>query len=134
MAAWKRELPGFLPGPVVGGGGHHSPVLAEEQAPVARGAEGLDVLPEDPHELGRDRHPPDVLRGPVLETAVVVALPGVGPLLADAGPGPVQEGGPPAGFGKGEIRLGQTDHFGRPEASEVHPGEESHQAPAAARR
>jgi hypothetical protein len=81
------------------------------------------VLPEDHDELRRDRHEPDLLHGPVLESAVVLRLSRVGPQLADAGTGAVLQRRSPAVFGQLQVCHREADGFGRAYGAVVHAGE-----------
>lgn len=89
------------------------------------------MLAEHGYKVRRDRHPPDVLSGSVLQTAVVVGLPRVGPLSSDRWTRSVEQSASPALGRQDQVRLGEADRFSRPETTEVHRGEETHQAPTA---
>lgn len=80
------------------------------------------MLAEHDDEMGRDGHPTDVLGRPVFQPAVVMGLPGVGPLLTDGRTGPAEQRRAPTLPGEVQVRLDEADHFRRSEAAEVHGG------------
>jgi hypothetical protein len=102
---WGRresEEPSLLPDAVAGGGRKGRTLLAEEEPPVVCRAEGRRVLAECGYEVRRDGYSPDVLGRSVLEPAVVVGLPRVGPLLAERRTSPVEQSRSPALLGKAQ--------------------------------
>lgn len=107
--------PGLVPHAVVDPGWDDRTLLTEEQPPVVRRAGGGQVLAEHGDEVRRDGHPPDVFGRPVLQPAVVMGLPRVGPLLAGGRTGPVEQRRAPALPGKVQVRLDEADRFRRPE-------------------
>ena len=124
----QRQVPRLVPYAPVRGGGDHSPALIGEQPAVLGGTELLDVREQDADEAGRNRNDAGLVRGPVLEPAVVVHLPRSGPTLADGGTALLQDQRAPPGVRQRAVRTTQRHRFRWPKPTEVHVGEQRDQA------
>jgi len=89
------------------------------------------VLSQDGHQLRRNGDDADRAARPVLQPALFVPGPVVGPLLADAWRGLVQVEAASAGFGQVAVIGAERDRFRRAQHREVQAGEEGDKSAAA---
>jgi len=127
----QGERASLLPDVAVGRWRQHSPTFAAEQAAVRGKPVKVDVATQDGHEFGRDRHDTDGAARPVLQAALFVPGPGVGPLLTDRGRGLGEFEAAPAGLGKVPVVGPERERFRWPQHRGVKAGEERDETSAA---
>ncbi|MEV4367472.1 hypothetical protein AB0J71_10400 [Nonomuraea sp. NPDC049637] len=116
-----------LPDLGVGRRGDHAAALTAEQPPVRGDAELCDVLSKDLDQFWWDRDAADVILSPVLETAPLVSIAGVGPSTVHLGARAVESEPSPALRWEVAVLLAEADGLAGSEGGEIHAGEHGHQ-------
>lgn len=101
--------------------------LGEEHPAVVSCPERLHAVTPQRHQVRRQRHDPRLSRRAVLQPALVVILPRIGPPLTRLRQGAVRDQPAPARPGQTTVRQSDGNSFFRAQARVVHPCEQPDQ-------